>query len=497
MWRPRTVSGWGLVAAATIALAGTFATFFPRPEPAARPSETAGSAPTPRYGWLRDADGRSPNVVLLTVDTLRADHVHGTASATWRLTPAIARFAERGTLFLAARSTAPATRPALAALMTGSYPHRHGVGSNLGAIRPTVPLLAAVLQHSGYATAGIFGNKILDGKSGLDRGFDTYLSFVKQRHGSRDEVGVDLALAWVASKPREPWFLWLHLMNPHGPYNSSPRAATAEETPDPLLDTALEPSTSNYGLGPIIPKYQLMNIPRRAAAYRRRYRDEVVFVDAQIDRFLEGLSLLGHASALVVLTADHGESLGENEYFFQHGWLNNEASLRVPMIWSKPGTIEEGHRSAATVSLVDVMPTLLSGLGVKSPPVDGRDLSAALRADPLADGVAFALSGYPNEVTAAVHGRWKLVHTPAPPDPLPADHWRTFYATSESWVLHDLEAGPGEAIDSSLEQPQVFADLRDRLRAWERTNGLPSGARGKQQIDAETAERLRSLGYAD
>lgn len=495
---PQSLSGRLLVATTAMVVAGAVAWLIVGSQTASRSAATTKDAAASGHGWLRDADGSLPNVVLLTVDTLRADHVSGTALPEWHLTPAIERFAERGTLFLAARSTAPATRPALAALMTGSYLHRHGVGSNFGAIGATPPVLAGVLQRSGYATAGIYGNKILDAKSGLQRGFDTYLSFVGTKDGAHDEVGVDLALKWVASQAREPWFLWLHLMNPHGPYNSSPPAHAAAEAPDLLADVALEPSTSNYGLGPIIPRYQRMNIPARAAEYRRRYRDEVVFVDAQIDRFLEGLALLGHGSALVVFTADHGESLGENDYFFQHGWLANEASLRIPMLWSKPGTIEENHRSPATVSLVDVMPTLLAGLGIKSPPVDGTDLSAALRGrGELADGVVFALSGYPNEVTTAVRGRWKLVHTPAPPNPLPGDHWRAFYATAESWVLHDLEAEPGESVDAAARQPQVFAELRERLQAWERVNGLPSGSRALQRVDGEAAERLRSLGYAD
>jgi arylsulfatase A-like enzyme len=453
-----------------------------------------------QHGFLRADDGRLPNVVLLTVDTLRADHVYGVAPSDWSLTPNLERLASRGTLFTGTRTSAPATRPGLAGLMTGSYVHRHGVATNVGSpVPPTAPLLAALLKQQGYATTAFVGNAILNDRSGLQRGFERFTSFVDNTKFINDVGGVDQAIAWLAAAPREPWLLWLHLMSPHGPYNSSPRVKYAEDLPDPLPDVDLTPSESNYGLGPIIPKYQRLAMPRRSAAYRSRYRDEVLFVDAQIERFLEALESNGHGSALVIVTADHGESLGDDDYFFQHGWLANEASLHVPMIWSQPGRIAERHRVTASTSLVDVLPTLLAGLGVASPvpPLDGRDLTPALLGEDPADEVVFALSAYPNQVTSALRGRWKVVHTPAPPRPLPHDHWHDFYATQESWLLHDLQSDPLETRDVAAEQPQVFAELRDRLAAWERANGVPVGSRGAPQIDPHTAEGLRALGYLD
>jgi arylsulfatase A-like enzyme len=448
-------------------------------------------------GFLRDDDGRLPNVVLLTVDTLRADHVYGSAPADWHLTPTLERLAGRGTLFDATRAPAPATKPGLAGLMTGSYVHRHGVASNFGSVAATAPLLASILAQHGYATEAFVGNAVINERSGLTRGFARVTSFVDKTKVSNDSVGVDQAIAWLADPPREPWLLWLHLMSPHGPYNSSPRVAAAEKLPDPLPDVALTPSQSNYGLGPIIPRYQILAMPPQSAAYRSRYRDEVLYVDAQIARFLEALDASGHGSALVIVTADHGEGLGENDYFFQHGWRINEPSLHVPMIWSKPDRIAQGHRVTSTTSLVDVLPTLLSGLGLDAPPLDGRDLGAALLGGRPDDGVAFALSAYPNEVTTAVRGTWKLVHTPPPPRPLPHDHWYEYYPKQESWELYDLRSDPLETRDVATEQPQVAAELRERLLAWEKVNGLPSGSRGTPKVDAGTAESLRALGYLD
>jgi arylsulfatase A-like enzyme len=465
---------------------------------ARRGTHDAAAAGVPA-GLLREDGGRLPDVVLLTVDTLRADHVYGVAPSTWHLTPNLERLASRGTIFTGTRAPAPATKPGLAGLMSGSYVHRHGVASNFGSVLPTAPLLADLLQRQGYATAAFVGNGVLNERSGLQRGFGRFTSFVDKTKLSNDASGVDQAIAWLATAPREPWLLWLHLMSPHGPYNSAPRVKSAEELPDPLPDVDLTPSQSNYGLGPIIPRYQLLAMPPRSAGYRSRYRDEVLFVDGQIGRFLDALEKGGHGSAVVIVTADHGESLGDGDYFFQHGWLANEASLHVPMIWSKPGRIAQGHRVDASTSLVDVLPTLLAGLDVKqpTPALDGRDLTATLRGGATADEVVFALSAYPNQVTTALRGTWKVVHTPAPPRPLPRDHWHDFYPTHESWALYDLKKDPLETRDVAAERPQAFAELRDRLLAWERTNGVPSGTRAAPQVDPATAEGLRALGYLD
>jgi len=441
-------------------------------------------------GFLLLDDGRLPNVLLLTVDTLRGDHVSSPSFA--GLTPVLDRLAARGTRFVHTTSPAPATLPALAALHTGSYLHRHRVASNFGWIPAGVPLLAEELLRAGYVTAAFYGNQVLKPTGGLGRGFATYTSFVDGKGMSRDRLGVQTAIGWLNAAPREPWFLWLHLMSPHGPYNSAPRSSLAARLPDPLPDAALERSKSNYGLGPMIPRYQIMQIEPRAKQYRRRYRDEVVFVDAQIGDVLTALEARGlRESTVVVFTADHGEGLGEHDYFFQHGWLTNEPSVHVPMIWHEPGRISEGHVVTATTSLVDVVPTLLAGLGLHPPPVDGRNLGAALAGEPLADGFAFTLTAYLNQVAAVRHGPWKLVHTPPPPHPLPQDHWHRFYQAAERWVLHDLARDPGETIDLAHERPEVLAE-------WERRNGLPSGMRGvAPSVDAESLERLRALGYAD
>jgi arylsulfatase A-like enzyme len=464
------------------------------------PSSWAAETPAvPRHGLLRGSDGRLPNVLLVTVDTLRADHVESHGSAFPGLTPNLDRLAAEGTVFLHTTSTAPATRPSLAGLMTGTHPGHHQVLSNHTPLKVGVGTLAQLLRKGGYLTAGIVGNDLLAPRSGLGRGFAHYESFASERGLASDAEGVRRALAWLAGSPREPWFLWLHLMTPHGPYNSAPKPppmVAARE--DPLPDRALRASRSNYGLG-VVPRYQLVMGAERAGDYRRRYREEVFYVDARIGEVLRSLEDSDRsASTLVIVTSDHGESLGEQNLFFQHGWLPNEASVHVPMIWSLPGRVTEGHRVTAPVSLVDVLPTLVSGLGLHVPAgLAGEDLSAALRGGEPPEAAVFAVTAYQNRMTSVRRGDWKLVHTPRPPDPLPNDSWGAYYPTAESYALYDLGQDPREETDLSAAEPERAAALRAELTEWEGRNGLPGVGRESPGVDAATQKSLRALGYLD
>jgi arylsulfatase A-like enzyme len=266
-----------------------------------------------------------PNVVLVTVDTLRADHV-GVYGAPPGSTPALDALASEGLRFENAISPVPLTRPAHASLLTGLLPPEHGVRDNLPAkLDPSIPTLATRLKAAGYRTAAFVGSFLLGRGSGFEAGFDVMGD--GSAEGVNDSIGpraerragevADEALAYLASAS-PPFFLWVHFYDPHAPY----------DPPEPLA-----------GKG---------------------YAGEVAYTDSQIGRLVAALRDRGLLdSTLVVATADHGEGLGDHGED-EHGALVYEESLRVPLIFRGPG-IAPGRVESEPVSLVDVAPFLLEG----------------------------------------------------------------------------------------------------------------------------------------
>ena len=453
---------------------------------------------------LRLADGRLPNILLLSVDTLRADHLGYVETGPSGLTPELDILVAGGTAFTAASTPAPTTRAATAALLTGAYRGVHGVRGNGWPLGVRPPVLAQLLGDAGYRTSAFYGNRILGADYGFGRGFETYESFaVVGRRISKDEIGVARARAWLESGPDEPWFLWVHLMDPHGPYDSAPESVLRSIPADDARPNRVLPkSDTNTGLG-VLPKYQRIPGVRRASSYRRRYRAEVRHSDAQAGKLLAALDELGLADdTLVVLTADHGEGLGDHEYYFQHGWFPYEGSVAVPLAFRLPGRIRAGVRLPAAVSLVDVAPTLLGGLGLPIPStMQGRDLSpglSAARPSPLAAVPVFSASTLPSGMTAVRLGSWKLVHTPLPPEIPGGSPWDPYFEQEESFRLFDLSGDPGETVDVSADHPERVRDMRALLQSWEAQHlWHRSGPPAQAQVDPELREMLRALGYAD
>jgi arylsulfatase A-like enzyme/Tfp pilus assembly protein PilF len=276
----------------------------------------------------------APNVVLITIDTLRADHV-GAYGAAPGATPALDALAADGVRFANAVSPIPLTRPAHASLLTGLYPPEHGIRDNLPAkLEASIPTLATRLKAKGYHTAAFVGSFLLGRGSGFEAGFDVMgdgsAAGAGDRIGARAERRAqevaDEALEFLASA-RAPFFLWVHFYDPHAPY----------DPPEPLA-----------GKG---------------------YAGEIAYADSQVARLVDALRLRGLLdSTLVVATADHGEGLGDHGED-EHGVLVYEESLHVPLIVRGPG-IERGRVEKEPVSLVDVAALLLdAGKGVLAAPV--------------------------------------------------------------------------------------------------------------------------------
>jgi arylsulfatase A-like enzyme len=343
-----------------------------------------------------------PSVLLIVVDTLRADHVsaYGYERDT---TPRLAEFAAGGALVLRASTPRAKTTPAVVSLLSGLYPHDHGVRDLAQPLAPGIPLLPEAFARAGYATAAIVGNYVLtDARSGLARGFRQWVEDLPDARGVppddvperraasvTDGALVALGLAppppagapgphLAAAAPGAPVFLYLHYMDPHGAYDPplehrvfAPGAvervpAEGELPPHPIQ--RLQVAEYNVPAEARLPDGRI-----DAARVRALYDGEIHCVDAEIGRLLAALEAAGRLEhMLVVVTADHGESLGDQRYYFEHGFYAYESTCHVPLLVRGPG-IAPG-RLEADVSLVDLAPTLLElcDLPALAPPPGAR-----------------------------------------------------------------------------------------------------------------------------
>jgi arylsulfatase A-like enzyme len=427
---------------------------------------------------------RFPNILLVTVDTLRADRLsaYGYERPT---SPHIDRLLTAGALFTEARTVEPLTGPASCSMLTSVYPHEHGASRNSLAIRPGLASLPKRLEQRGYTTAAFVGNWTLRDKlTGLAEHFDLYQEVVSRRRWfglfNSEATGEDVtddALEWLdrhaAEEPHRPFFLWVHYVEPHAPYRL--QKEFAPQLGIPLGDGVSRPD---------------------------RYDTEIAFVDHQIDRFLRGAGKHSQASdTLVVFAADHGESLGEHGYW-GHGRHLWEPSLRIPLGFTWPGKITPGRRVTEKASLLDIAPTVLGLVGL--PPqasFRGFDWSGVLTGtgEPPAERVMLvqahkgAVLGDNSNNRAREGGLIEVGLIRGTTKELldlrqPGKGLERF--------VYDLAADPRELRNLSPTDAPASEDLNAWLRlvqqGLERANNLPAA-----ELDAETLEKLRALGYID
>lgn len=448
------------------------------------------------------------NVVLVTIDTLRADHlgVYGYARAT---SPAIDALARESTVFESALATCTSTGPATASLLTGTHRAWHRVLANGWVLADRVQTLAEVLQAHGYRTAARIANATLGADLGFAQGFDDFAMPAALLQEGPGQFGGAPLVAEVEPLVQKlgagPFFLWLHFMDPHGPYFPPPEYQ-ARFSPDDYRwpdEHDLPISTSNFGLG-VIPAYQ--RVERRAAPadYRARYDAEIRYVDdhvAAVVRVLRAHGLLD--GAIVVLAADHGESLGEHRYYFQHGWFLSDEMLRVPLLVRGPG-VPAGRRVRASVSTVDVAPTVLDLVGL--PPVadmEGRSLRPLLDADG-PDREAFAQTYYGEGLVALRTGQWSYVFKQPRTDTSPRTPSEPPLPDAATEELFDVATDPGEVTNVVAAQPDVARRMRQRVEDWlgqqeRRARGslARSPGQGLRLGDPQLEHQLRALGYVD
>ncbi len=485
--------------------------------------------------------GPPPDVVLVSVDTLRADRL-GFAGYAPARTPNLDSLAARGMSFENASTPMPRTTPAMASLFTGLWPHHHGSREVLHPMDP-LPSLASILALRGWETIGVSSSPALTERENLDVGFDRF-EFEKLNA----EGVTRLALEHVAKVPPDtPVFLWAHYLDPHTPYEAG--TADCREVATKRGYTLAEVHANRDGLGAEL-----------LATCSGDYDREIAFTDEWIGALFAGLERLGRLpGALVVFTADHGEQLGEAGLYYEHGPTVNDASLRVPLVFAGPGVVAGVDRGPA--SLEDVMPTLLSLLSVPDairPETDGADLSArvagrawggddkpvtfaesgsalhvelhrSLRSGRAGDvtclnGRHFSLCARPGQEGLTLHDRRtdpRLERDVSAEHPkirarLEAAHalWPVEEARERSVrgdgfklvevplqnggrrrLLYDLERDPRETADVAEENPAVVAHLGAALDRWTAELDTVSRRAARPERSDDTLERLRALGY--
>jgi arylsulfatase len=421
------------------------------------------------------APSRPESVLLITVDTLRPDHLssYGHARET---SPSIDALAASGLLFEEARSHAPVTAPSHASILSGDLPAWHQVLTNGDMLNAQVGTLATWLGAAGFATAAFVSNAAITRAVNFDEGFGHFDDTLPERELNRPaperiaEHTVDAALAWLGAHHRIPFFCWVHLEDPHGPYtppaeHAAPFLAAAAALPAVALPILADQS----GRGGI-PRYQALAGETKREAYVAQYDGEIHYMDLHVGRLLSALRGWG-VEPLVVLTADHGEALGEHGYYFAHGHGLTEDQIRVPLILRGPG-VPAGERSRRPADHLDIAPTILALTGVAATrPLPGRNLLGA--SDESHPTVS---QGFPDRASISVDGM-KFVRRPG------------------AEALFDLRVDPGEKRDLAAAEPEarqrlgllLDAELARRRPGWGRTSAF-----GPVLVD-----QLRRLGYVE
>lgn len=432
-----------------------------------------------------------PNVLLVTMETTRADHL-GAYGYRRDTSPNFDRLAAEGALFENALTVSPRTNPSVASLMTSLYPHEHGVRSLLTPLDPGNRTLAEIMQDAGYRTGAIQTHHFMKSASGLAQGFDTYEdSFVGER---RADTAARLAADWIrdASARRRPWFLWVHLVDPHWPYE--PHAGTSIASPDPrTLDIYRKLSQGKLTMGSVI--FRNTMPPDLVQSFVDLYDGEIHFTDQALGEIIDTAREVDVDNrTIIAVTSDHGEALGEHDYFFEHGDFGTDAEIHVPMLFVAPGTIAPGVRAPTTVRSIDVGPTILDLAGLQSE-TQFRGLSVLPLLRGSGGGEDRACFG---EIGARFHeentrreidglggkwrwmqrGRFKMVHIPRasrPPDRR----------------LYDLHNDPGETRNLLIDLRGVAVWMERDLDTW-----LTEGhiATPGEPIDRATYEALRAFG---
>lgn len=437
-------------------------------------------------------EAKATNVIIISIDTLRADHMsaYGYERDT---TPNIDRFARTARIFERAYSTSPFTSPSMVSMLTGLYPGRHGIRLLWQQIEPDLVTLPDMLATAGLQTAAVISNIVLGNKAtGLgdrfgffDEAMDDSQSQRPDMLERRADATTDAAIAWLDDQrdPAQPFFLWVHYIDPHCPY---------DPPTDKLLD--FEHPTAQPLAADSIPSSVREDGILDGLEYVDRYDEEIAYTDQHVGRLLNHIAESGLlASSLIVITADHGEHLIDGDgSFFSHGFGVRDAVVRVPLIIHGAGA--RAGRIPQPVSICDVMPTALAAVGLETPPnIDGRSLLGAISPrPPYIEGPDTGGSGglqrafvYPDRKVIVQHGRSNV----------PRRAW-AFDPVTDPGELNPL------AVDASEPAYEVLARI---ILDEPHPGGVPEKYRRGQKptalvaagADHHSLDSLRTLGYVE
>jgi arylsulfatase A-like enzyme/Flp pilus assembly protein TadD len=396
----------------------------------------------------------SPNVILITIDTVRADHL-GCYGAKNIQTPTLDALARDGVVFERAISQVPLTWPSHAAILTGLYPFQNGVQDFTDQpLDARFRSVAQAFKQRGYATGAVVSAFVLDRSWGLARGFDFYDdAFAPEAFANRDlglvdrraGESIDHALSWMKKNPRRPFFFWLHLYDPHSPY-------------DPP-----EPYRSQY--------------------QGHLYDGEIAYADHELGRliaWLKGNQL--YDSSLIVFLSDHGESLGEHGEH-EHGFFVYNATVHIPLIVKPPaGSGVRPGRVSRPVETTAVGPTLMRLSGIHDRIEQQFSSHGLLRSDAPPDDAAYSETFYPFSSFG-----WSPLHA--------LETSRFHYIDAPQPELYDMVADPGEENNLAPRQTATLAVLKDKLQALLRQHPYTPAANSNSELSQDALDKLRTLGY--
>jgi arylsulfatase A-like enzyme/Flp pilus assembly protein TadD len=400
--------------------------------------------------------GSLPNVLVITIDTLRADHLgcYGYKDAH---TPNIDRLAAEAVRFEHAYTPVPITLPSHTVIFTGMYPTASGIHDfSANRLGPQSKTMASLLKDKGYATGAVVASAVLDSRFGLNRGFDFYydhFDFNRLEEANLDEMErpanlvADVALDWLGQNAEKRFFFWMHLYDPHAPYK--PPA----------------PYDAQFRASP--------------------YDGEIAFADAQVGRLLQFLKAKRlYDKTIIILSGDHGEGLGEHGEK-THGFFIYNSTLHVPLIVHVPGT--KPHSVSEPVSTADILPSLLNEVSLPIPAqVQGTSFVAALEGR--ADAHAAPRGLYAETFLPRLHFNWSELRG------IQFERYKFIEAPRPE--LYDLERDPKELQNLFDQKKAVGAEMRSKLSALIRADTPNTELAEKMPLDPALLERLKSLGYA-